>query len=180
MPTAYTSLPSTASASRNTGGDGIEFWGGTFLADPFGVVIASARSSGEEVIIGRVDPARIEEVRRGWPFLRDRRVDAYPESRSGSSRKNERSRHAMPGGMGAPFRDLDRLAAQSRPTGPGSFPRSPWCTPRSSGRSFPARRSGSSWTPPADEAKVRRILSTGGAAPDVQFSSHPHQPHLGP
>ena len=56
---------------------GIEFWGGTFLADPFGVVIASARTDGEEVVIGRVDPARIEEVRRGWPFLRDRRIDAY-------------------------------------------------------------------------------------------------------
>ena len=56
---------------------GIEFWGGTFLADPFGVVVASARTDGEEVVVGRVDPARIEEVRRGWPFLRDRRVDAY-------------------------------------------------------------------------------------------------------
>jgi N-carbamoylputrescine amidase len=58
-------------------GPGIEFWGGTFLADPFGVVIASARTDREELVIGRVDPARIEEVRRGWPFLRDRRVDAY-------------------------------------------------------------------------------------------------------
>jgi N-carbamoylputrescine amidase len=57
--------------------DGIEFWGGTFLADPLGAVIASARTSGDEVVIGRVDPARIEEVRRGWPFLRDRRIDAY-------------------------------------------------------------------------------------------------------
>jgi N-carbamoylputrescine amidase len=61
----------------SAGGDGIEFWGGTFLADPFGVVVASARTDGEEVVIGQVDPARIEEVRRGWPFLRDRRIDAY-------------------------------------------------------------------------------------------------------
>ena len=67
--------PSAGGASP--GGDGIEFWGGTFLADPFGVVVASARTDGEEVVIGRVDPARIEEVRRGWPFLRDRRIDAY-------------------------------------------------------------------------------------------------------
>jgi N-carbamoylputrescine amidase len=59
------------------GGEGIEFWGGTFLADPFGVVTAQARTSGEEVILGDIDPARIEEVRRGWPFLRDRRVDSY-------------------------------------------------------------------------------------------------------
>ncbi len=56
---------------------GIEFWGGTFLCDPFGVVVAEARTEGEEIVIGMVDPARIEEVRRGWPFLRDRRVDAY-------------------------------------------------------------------------------------------------------
>jgi len=59
------------------GDAGIEFWGGTFLSDPFGVVIASAKTDREEVVIGRVDPARIEEVRRGWPFLRDRRIDAY-------------------------------------------------------------------------------------------------------
>jgi N-carbamoylputrescine amidase len=56
---------------------GIEFWGGTFLADPFGVVVAAAQTDREEVVVGRVDPARIEEVRRGWPFLRDRRIDAY-------------------------------------------------------------------------------------------------------
>jgi N-carbamoylputrescine amidase len=56
---------------------GIEFWGGTFLVDPFGVVIASARTDREEIVMGKVDPARIEEVRRGWPFLRDRRIDAY-------------------------------------------------------------------------------------------------------
>jgi N-carbamoylputrescine amidase len=58
-------------------GAGIEFWGGTFLADPFGVVVAAAQTDREEVVVGRVDPARIEEVRRGWPFLRDRRIDAY-------------------------------------------------------------------------------------------------------
>ena len=56
---------------------GIEFWGSTFLCDPFGVMVARARTSAEEVVLGTVDPARIEEVRRGWPFLRDRRVDAY-------------------------------------------------------------------------------------------------------
>ncbi|HET9530408.1 MAG TPA: carbon-nitrogen hydrolase [Blastocatellia bacterium] len=58
-------------------GAGIEFWGTTFLADPFGVVIAEASTDREEVLIGEIDPARIEEVRRNWPFLRDRRIDAY-------------------------------------------------------------------------------------------------------
>jgi N-carbamoylputrescine amidase len=59
------------------GGDGIEFWGSSFLADPFGVVLAEAPVDREAVLVAEVDLARIEEVRRGWPFLRDRRVDAY-------------------------------------------------------------------------------------------------------
>jgi N-carbamoylputrescine amidase len=58
-------------------GDGIEFWGSSFVADPFGVVIAEAPRDREAIIYAEVDIARIEEVRRGWPFLRDRRVDAY-------------------------------------------------------------------------------------------------------
>jgi N-carbamoylputrescine amidase len=61
----------------SNGGDGIEFWGSSFLADPFGVVLAEAPRDREAVLIGEVDLARIEEVRRGWPFLRDRRIDAY-------------------------------------------------------------------------------------------------------
>lgn len=56
---------------------GIEFWGGTFLCDPFGVVVAQAGPSAEDVLIAEVDRARIEDVRRNWPFLRDRRIDAY-------------------------------------------------------------------------------------------------------
>jgi N-carbamoylputrescine amidase len=58
-------------------GAGIEFWGSSFVADPFGVVIAEAPQDRETIIYADVDLARIEEVRRGWPFLRDRRVDAY-------------------------------------------------------------------------------------------------------
>jgi N-carbamoylputrescine amidase len=64
---------------KPSGGAGIEFWGSSFLCDPFGVVIAEASADREEVLIGEVDPARIEEVRRNWPFLRDRRIDAYGE-----------------------------------------------------------------------------------------------------
>src|SRR5262249_46569275 len=58
-------------------GAGIEFWGTSFLSDPFGVVIAEASTDREEILIGEVDLARIEDVRRNWPFLRDRRIDAY-------------------------------------------------------------------------------------------------------
>jgi N-carbamoylputrescine amidase len=60
-----------------TGGAGIEFWGTSFIADPQGVIIAEASTDKEEILLGDVDPGRIEEVRRNWPFLRDRRIDAY-------------------------------------------------------------------------------------------------------
>ena len=56
---------------------GIEFWGASFIADPFGVVIARAKADTEEIVIAEIDPSRIEEVRRNWPFLRDRRIDSY-------------------------------------------------------------------------------------------------------
>jgi N-carbamoylputrescine amidase len=56
---------------------GLEFWGSSFLADPFGIVIAEASTDREEILVGEIDLARIEEVRRNWPFLRDRRIDAY-------------------------------------------------------------------------------------------------------
>jgi N-carbamoylputrescine amidase len=55
---------------------GLEFWGASFVADPFGQVLAEA-AQGEETLIVECDPRRIEEVRRNWPFLRDRRIDAY-------------------------------------------------------------------------------------------------------
>ena len=58
---------------------GIQFWGKTFLSDPFGMIVAEADGESEQVVIGEVDPERIEEVRRGWPFLRDRRIDAYAD-----------------------------------------------------------------------------------------------------
>jgi len=56
---------------------GLEFWGSSFVADPFGQVIAEASVDKEEVLVAECDPLRAEEVRRNWPFLRDRRIDAY-------------------------------------------------------------------------------------------------------
>jgi len=58
-------------------GGGLEFWGGSFVADPFGVVLAEASRTEEEILVVECDPKRTEEVRRNWPFLRDRRIDAY-------------------------------------------------------------------------------------------------------
>ncbi len=62
---------------EGSSGKGIEFWGSSFISDPFGIVVAEASTDREEILLGRVDPERIEQVRRNWPFLRDRRVDAY-------------------------------------------------------------------------------------------------------
>jgi N-carbamoylputrescine amidase len=56
---------------------GLEFWGGSFVADPFGRVLARAGVDTEEVLVVECDPRVQEETRRHWPFLRDRRIDAY-------------------------------------------------------------------------------------------------------
>lgn len=55
----------------------LEFWGNSFIADPLGRIIAQASSDKEEIITAVCDPALQEEARRSWPFLRDRRIDAY-------------------------------------------------------------------------------------------------------
>lgn len=58
---------------------GIEFWGNSFICDPQGVVIAEASSDKEEILMAEVDLKHLETIRRNWPFLRDRRIDAYSE-----------------------------------------------------------------------------------------------------
>jgi N-carbamoylputrescine amidase len=57
--------------------DSLEFWGNSFVVDPFGEVIARAGGSAEEILVADCNLALIEETRRNWPFLRDRRIDAY-------------------------------------------------------------------------------------------------------
>jgi N-carbamoylputrescine amidase len=58
-------------------GPGLEFWGGSFIADPFGRIVARAAHDKEEILLAEIDLNLIEETRRNWPFLRDRRIDAY-------------------------------------------------------------------------------------------------------
>ena len=58
---------------------GLEFWGASFVADPFGKILARASHDGEEVLVVPCDLGRIDDVRRNWPFLRDRRIDAYQD-----------------------------------------------------------------------------------------------------
>jgi N-carbamoylputrescine amidase len=65
-----------AAANRVGVEDGLEFWGGSFVADPFGEVIGRA-GTGDETLVVECDLRKIEETRQNWPFLRDRRIDAY-------------------------------------------------------------------------------------------------------
>jgi N-carbamoylputrescine amidase len=66
-----------AAVNRVGGEDGLEFWGASFVADPFGQILARAGHEDEELLVVRCDLSSIAETRRGWPFLRDRRIDAY-------------------------------------------------------------------------------------------------------
>ena len=66
-------------APNRVGQEGtVEFWGGSFVSGPFGDVMATAGHESAEVLIADCDLARVEEVRRHWPFLRDRRVERLP------------------------------------------------------------------------------------------------------
>ncbi len=60
-----------------SGGAGIEFWGSSFIADPQGVMLSEAVVDQEEIIYATVDLDHLEDIRRNWPFLRDRRIDKY-------------------------------------------------------------------------------------------------------
>jgi N-carbamoylputrescine amidase len=57
--------------------DDLEFWGNSFVADPFGEIVAQADAKSEDTLIVECDLGKIERTRRNWPFLRDRRIDAY-------------------------------------------------------------------------------------------------------
>jgi len=70
----FEATPATAAMATGTG---IRFWGNSFVCGPQGEMVARAGSDGEEVVAAVLDLGRSEQVRRIWPFLRDRRVDAY-------------------------------------------------------------------------------------------------------
>jgi N-carbamoylputrescine amidase len=72
----YVASPNRVGHEDEPGTDGITFFGHSFIADPFGRYVAEAKEE-EAILVARCDPALIEDVRRNWPFLRDRRIDAY-------------------------------------------------------------------------------------------------------
>ena len=72
----FVASPNRVGHEEEPGTDGIEFFGHSFIADPFGRILAEA-GQGEEILTAVCDPKLIEDTRRNWPFLRDRRIDAY-------------------------------------------------------------------------------------------------------
>ena len=72
----FVASPNRVGHEEEPGTDGIEFFGHSFIADPFGRLLAEA-GEGEEILTAVCDPKLIEDTRRNWPFLRDRRIDAY-------------------------------------------------------------------------------------------------------
>jgi len=73
----YVAVPNRVGHEAPDGGPGIEFWGQSFVADPSGQIIAKAGVDNEEILIAEVDLASLDQQRTHWPFLRDRRIDAY-------------------------------------------------------------------------------------------------------
>ncbi|MFN2566050.1 MAG: carbon-nitrogen hydrolase [Gemmatimonadaceae bacterium] len=72
----FVASPNRVGHEEEPGTDGIEFFGNSFICDPFGRVLAEAGTE-EAILVARCDPKLIEDTRRNWPFLRDRRIDAY-------------------------------------------------------------------------------------------------------
>ena len=73
----YVAVPNRIGFERPAGGDGLEFWGQSFVAGTSGQIIARASVNREEVLVVPVDLAKVDATRTHWPFLRDRRIDAY-------------------------------------------------------------------------------------------------------
>jgi N-carbamoylputrescine amidase len=73
----YVAVANRIGHEAHSGGDGIEFWGQSFVADPSGRIIAKASRDREEVMVVEVDLQNVEVTRTHWPFFRDRRIDAY-------------------------------------------------------------------------------------------------------
>jgi len=73
----YVAAINRIGTERPVGGDGIEFWGQSFVAGTSGQIIAKASSDQEEILLVPVDLSKVDTTRTHWPFLRDRRIDAY-------------------------------------------------------------------------------------------------------
>ena len=75
----YVAVTNRIGHERPIGGDGIEFWGQSFVANVSGQIISKASTDKEEILIQQVDLDTVDTQRTHWPFLRDRRIDAYSD-----------------------------------------------------------------------------------------------------
>ena len=75
----FVAVANRVGLERPVGGDGIEFWGQSFIAAPSGEIIAKGSVDKEELVIAEIEWKRVDEHRTHWPFLRDRRIDAYSD-----------------------------------------------------------------------------------------------------
>jgi N-carbamoylputrescine amidase len=75
----YVAVANRVGHEAPAGGEGIEFWGQSFACGPDGEIIAKGSIDQEEIVMAEIDWARVNEHRTHWPFLRDRRIDAYGE-----------------------------------------------------------------------------------------------------
>ena len=73
----FVAVPNRVGHEAPDGGDGLDFWGQSFVADPSGQIIGKASNDQEEVLIADIDLKQLDQQRTHWPFLRDRRIDAY-------------------------------------------------------------------------------------------------------
>ena len=75
----YVAAPNRNGLEAPEGGDGIEFWGQSFICDPSGVILDKAPVGADAVLVTEVDLGAVDTQRTHWPFLRDRRIDAYAD-----------------------------------------------------------------------------------------------------
>ena len=75
----YVAVPNRVGHEAPDGGDGIEFWGQSFFADPSGEVLQRGSVDREEILVAELDLDAVDTQRTHWPFLRDRRIDAYAD-----------------------------------------------------------------------------------------------------
>ena len=75
----YVAVPNRVGVEKPAGGDGIEFWGQSFVAGTSGEILAKASHNKDEILIVPVDVKKVDVTRTHWPFLRDRRIDAYAD-----------------------------------------------------------------------------------------------------
>jgi N-carbamoylputrescine amidase len=75
----YVAVPNRVGHEDPADGDGLDFWGRSFITDPAGQILAKAGDEKPEIVIASIDPKALDTQRTHWPFLRDRRIEAYAD-----------------------------------------------------------------------------------------------------